>query len=118
MGSNHRPPAPDLPLDALGHTLNTSHGACGKSWHGAGDKTSHCGGCHATFATMAMFDFHRNIVFTDPQSTPRACKDPATLTYHGHPLELGADDIWFSPSDSAKAKAYWAAQRAENADEF
>lgn len=98
--------APDpLPLDALGRTLNVSHGACGKSWHGSLDRTSHCGGCHETLSSLGLFDAHRNIAVDAPAGTKRACRDLTTMLYHGHPLEMDAGGIWYCPHDRAEAAA-------------
>lgn len=36
-----------------------SHGACGAVWTQHGEKTSHCGDCHVTYATLTLFDKHR-----------------------------------------------------------
>lgn len=109
MGRNNHLRAPDLELDALGRTLNTSHAECGKSWHQSGERTSHCGGCHQTLSNLSLFDAHRNLDKDAPAGTKRACQDLATMAYHGHPLEMDAGGIWFSPTDRAKSEAYWEA---------
>ena len=47
----------------------TTHG-CGARWHQAGNRTSHCAGCHRTFSSTSTFDAHRRDM---------RCVDPATL---------------------------------------
>lgn len=46
------------------------HGACGKSWTGAG--RVHCGGCHETFTGETAADKHRTGVF----GVDRRCLPP------------------------------------------
>lgn len=71
----------------------TTHGACGRAWWQSGNRTSHCGGCHETFASLTLFDRHRH---------GGVCADPATMTDLGQPLATetrgGGGPIWYSPA--------------------
>jgi hypothetical protein len=76
--------------------MMVSHGACGKRWNQSGNATSHCGGCHNTFASLAIFDSHRR----DGQCVP-----PQDVHHHGYSLRIGGDEIWFCPGSAAHARA-------------
>ena len=73
--------------------MKTLHGQCGKSWWQSGNRTSHCSGCHETFASLSLFDAHRR---------DGACLDPNHMTHAGKPLavefprDLGP--VWYSPA--------------------
>ena len=76
-----------------------SHGACGKSWHQSGNRTSHCGGCHETFASLAVFDSHRR---------DGKCLAPVDVTHnHKAPIAQRPDGIWYSPADAEAARAHF-----------
>lgn len=49
-----------------------SHGACGKTWEQAGNKSGHCSGCHETFYGLTAFDAHRKHGVCLPQPYPGA----------------------------------------------
>ena len=39
-----------------------THGACGKSWNQAGNKSGHCSNCHETYYGTTAFDAHQKLV--------------------------------------------------------
>lgn len=82
----------------------TNHGACGRTWTQRGNRTSHCDGCHATFATLDLFDRHR----TGPWEA-RRCLDPATenLGTMKRPVAVAQDDegVWSTPEGLANREA-------------
>jgi len=71
----------------------TTHGACGRTWWQSGNRTSHCGGCHETFASLALFDAHRR---------GGACADPRAMTDRDRPLAVETRNesgpVWYSPA--------------------
>jgi len=66
--------------------MDITHGACGKTWTGAG--RAHCSGCHETFSTDGVASKHRIGTF----GIDRRCAHPATV---GLVLRGG---IWRGPS--------------------
>lgn len=83
----------------------TTHGACGRTWHQSGNRTSHCSGCHHTFASLTLFDAHRR---------DGACRSPLALIDHGTPLRVEtrgqSDGVWYSPGARAAARARFATE--------
>ena len=73
-----------------------SHGACGKTWVQSGEATSHCGGCHVTFASLSTFDSHRR---------GQLCIPPEMVSHRGFRLRRGGDDIWYCPATAGMARA-------------
>src|SRR5690625_290448 len=82
-----------------GTDMKTFHGACGKHWWQAGERTSHCSGCHHTFISLAIFDAHQR---------GGECTPPEEVDYQGGPLETFLDKtgalIWYSPSAREAAR--------------
>lgn len=82
------------------------HGACGKRWKQSGNRTSHCGGCHRTFASLALFDWHQTL---GPDGRA-ICRDPS----EGKRLRDGSVQhldmragIWTDPTSAERlAKAF------------
>jgi hypothetical protein len=61
-----------------------SCGGCSTTWNSL--RYAHCGKCHITFATVRLFDDHRN------QSGPRGnCLEPSSLDMSQR------DGIWHGP---------------------
>lgn len=79
-----------------------SHGACGKSWTQRGERTSHCGGCHETFATLGLFDRHRRA---------GQCLPAAGVTDRGDMLAQDVEGVWFSPAARARLRGVLGVQR-------
>jgi hypothetical protein len=66
-GPQTRPTHPARGIDGYGRCLR-----CGESW--TGFTTSHCSGCHQTFAGIQAFDAHRVGTYAK-----RGCADPAVV---------------------------------------
>jgi hypothetical protein len=52
----------------------------------------HCGRCHQTFGTLALFDAHQDRDYSQPPTRPPIiCRDPATMgvNAHGDPVRAG-----------------------------
>lgn len=79
----------------------TTHGVCGRTWHQAGNWTSHCGGCHETFASLSLFDRHR----VGDHGADRRCLNPAEMTDSGAPLAQDEHGTWYSPAARAALRA-------------
>jgi hypothetical protein len=80
------------------------HGACGKRWKQSGNRTSHCGACHRTFASLALFDWHQTL----GDGGRVICRDPA----EGKPTRDGSvilldmvGGIWSDPTSAARLAA-------------
>lgn len=78
----------------------TTHGACGRTWKQVGNRTSHCSGCHETFAGLRLFEAHRR---------DGRCLHPTDVLDHETPLELetgnGSHGVWYSPGARAAISA-------------
>ena len=68
-------------------------GRCDARWRDI--RVAHCGGCHQTFSSSAVFDRHRTMA-----SEHGHCADPATVTG----LEF-RDGMWRGPAMDADALA-------------
>ncbi len=76
---------------------------CPQTWTG---NRAHCGACHRTFSTPAVFDGHRL-----PAGPHGSCIDPATaLTSSGQPRFSLRSGIWCGPkmTDEEKSRAFGA----------
>lgn len=77
--------------------INCGH--CDATWSGA--RTCHCGGCHESFAGLALFDQHRS-----QYGERGACLDPASLTSGtGERLLFHRDGMWRGPEMTDEQKA-------------
>lgn len=78
--------------------LHIGHCACGALW--CGEDICHCASCHATFATVALFESHRR---------RGLCKRPAELGL------VKTSGVWeLPPLPVADRRARWAALRARD----
>lgn len=72
-----------------------SHGACGRSWLQRGERTSHCGSCHETYATLGLFDRHRRA---------GQCVPAARVLDRGDMLAQDVEGVWYSPAARARLR--------------
>jgi len=90
--------------------MKTLHGQCGKSWWQSGNRTSHCSGCHETFASLSLFDAHRR---------DEACLDPNHMTHAGKPLAVESPHdlgpVWYSPATRESMRDIFA-EKGQNDD--
>lgn len=78
---------------------------CGAGW--TGHRVAHCGGCHRTFASMALFDRHRS-----PRGEHGTCLDPASITDKaGNSAMTLVDGRWRGPGMTADARVRLEAKR-------
>jgi hypothetical protein len=66
---------------------------CGAGW--TGERTAHCGGCHATFTTVGNFDKHRR--------GGLGCREPAGCGLVGRETRTGVR--WHAPGADAEEAA-------------
>jgi hypothetical protein len=67
-------------------------GTCGGTWTGADACHAPC--CHDTFATLALFDAHR-----DGRGERGRCLDPSMVDdQHGRPVMEWRDEQWRTPT--------------------
>jgi len=86
-------------MSTTDQTNIVSHGACGKTWHQSGNRTSHCGGCHETFASLSVFESHRR---------DQKCLAPEDVRHNRkRGIAQRPDGIWYSPADAEDARAHF-----------
>lgn len=72
-------------------------GGCDKTW--TGTNMAHCGACHHTFSSVALFDLHRQGM---------RCTEPATLRFEkgvkaGEPrMRLNDHGVWVGNQERPK----------------
>lgn len=77
---------------------------CGARWTDL--RAAHCGSCHRSFSSVALFDRHRSVA-----GDHGACLNPDTITNaNGERVMSYRDGAWRGPemTEEQKIKAGWA----------